>query len=230
MNPTVRSPLPLPPGLSRRSIESKTLRAKRPDTRVDLARDCLPDQTVLQRAHARADICDNAIDVTLDNRTSFHRLSALIALPARAWAPFFNSAVRALVARPLNMDVPIGVGIVLTLAMSIFETLHHPAHAYFDSALILLAFLLVGRALRRRSCAAAADFTDLRTQTVTKFLRGTELAEVPVASVRTDDLILVRPGERIAMDGVVIEGRSEIDQSLVTGETLPGSDAKDSNV
>jgi len=234
MNPTVRSPLPLPPGLSRRSIESKTLRAKRPDTRVDLARDYLPDQTVLQRAHARADICDNAIDVTLDNRAFFHWLSALMVLPARAWAPFFNSAVRALVARPLNMDVPIGVGIVLTLAMSIFETLHHPAHAYFDSALILLAFLLVGRALgkaiRRRSCAAAADFTDLRTQTVTKFLRGTELAEVPVASVRTDDLILVRPGERIAVDGVVIEGRSEIDQSLVTGETLPVSVAKDSIV
>ena len=236
MNPTVRSPLRLPPGLSRRSIESKTLLVKRMDTRVDLARDCRPDRTALQRVHARAEIRDNATDVTLNDRFFFHWLSALIALPATASvdAPFFNSAVRALVARPLNTDVPVGVGIVLTLAMSIFETLHHPAHAYFDSALMLLAFLLVGRALekaiRRRSRAAAADFADLPTQTVTKFLSGTELAEVPVVSVRTGDLILVRPGERIAVDGVVIEGRSEIDQSLVTGETLPVSVAKDSIV
>jgi Cu2+-exporting ATPase len=239
MNPTVRSLLPLPPGLTRRSIESKAL-AKRPDTRSNPAYGDPADRTTLQRAHARAEIRDNATDITLNKRDFFHWLSALIALPARACAgrPFFNSAVRALVAKRLNMDVPIGVGVVFALGMSIFETLHGPTHAYFDAALILLVFLLVGhtleKAMRRRTGAAAGNFADLRAQTVTKFVSGTELAtelaEVPAASVQSGDLILVRPGERIAVDGMVIEGRSEIDQSLVTGETLPVCVAKGSIV
>src|SRR5262249_30341798 len=123
------------------------------------------------------------------------------------------------------------VGVVLALGMSVFETLHQPTSAYFDTALILLGFLLVGRALekamRRRTRAAAGNFAAMRTQTLTKFVSDTELAEVPAASVQPGDLVLVRPGERVAVDGVVIEGRSEIDQSLVTGETLPVSVAKD---
>ena len=178
----------------------------------------------------------NATDITPEQRDFFHWLSALIALPAAAYAgrPFFSSAVRAIAARRLNMDVPISVGIVLALGMSVFETLHHAAHAYFDSALMLLTFLLVGRtleqAMRRRTRAVAGNLAALRAETATKFVSDTELAEVPVASVRPGDLVLVRPGERIAVDGVVTEGRSEIDQSLVTGETLPVSAAKDSMV
>jgi P-type Cu2+ transporter len=178
----------------------------------------------------------NATDITPEQRDFFHWLSALIALPAAAYAgrPFFSSAVRAIAAQRLNMDVPISVGVVLALGMSVFETLHHAAHAYFDSALMLLTFLLVGRtleqAMRRRTRAVAGNLAALRAETATKFVSDTELAEVPVASVRPGDLVLVRPGERIAVDGVVTEGRSEIDQSLVTGETLPVSAAKDSMV
>ena len=172
MNPRVRSPLPLPQGLTRRSIESKTL-ANRTDTRVNPAYDSPPDRATLQRAYAEAEIRDSTTDITL-NKRDFHWLSALVALPARACAgrPFFNSAVRALVAKRLDIDVPIGIAVVLALGLSIFETSHHPTHAYFDSALILTAFLLVGpaleKAMRRRTRAAARDFADLRTQTVTK--------------------------------------------------------------
>ena len=178
----------------------------------------------------------NVADIVPEQRDFLHWASALIALPAAAYAgrPFFTSAVRAVAAGRLNTDVPLSVGVMLALGTSAFETLRHAPHAYFDSALILLTFLLVGRTLEqvmlRRARAFAANLASLRAETVTKFVSDTELAEVPVASVRSGDLVRVRPGERIAVDGVVIEGRSEIDQSLVTGETLPVSVAKESVV
>ena len=81
----------------------------------------------------------NASDITPEQRDFFYWLSALIALPAAAYAgrPFFNSAIRAVKARRLNMDVPITVGVLLALGMSVVETLNHAQHAYFDSALML---------------------------------------------------------------------------------------------
>jgi P-type Cu2+ transporter len=169
----------------------------------------------------------NVSDITPEQRDFFHWLSALIALPAAAYAgrPFFHSAIRAIKARRLNMDVPITVGVLLALGMSVVETLNHAEHAYFDSALMLLTFLLVGRTLeqmmRRRTRAVAGNMAALRAETATKFVGPHELCEVPVESIKPGDLVLVRPGERIAVDGVVVQGRSQIDQSLVTGETMP---------
>ncbi|MFD2182421.1 heavy metal translocating P-type ATPase [Rhodoplanes azumiensis] len=167
----------------------------------------------------------NVTDITPEQRDFFHWLSALIALPAVAYAgqPFFRSATRALMAGRLNMDVPITLGVLLALGLSVFETLHHAEHAYFDSAVMLLTFLLAGRWLdqnmRRRTRAVAANLAALKAETATKFVGDGEISEVPVAAIRPGDLVLVRPGERIAVDGEVEDGRSEIDQSLVTGET-----------
>jgi Cu2+-exporting ATPase len=169
----------------------------------------------------------NASDITPEQRDFFHWLSALIALPAAAYAgqPFFRSAVRALMARSVNMDVPITLGVVLALGMSVVETLGHAEHAYFDSAVMLLAFLLIGRFLdqnmRRRTRTVASNLAALKAETAVKFVTPDEIREVPVTAVQAGDLVLVRPGERITVDGVVTEGRSEIDQSLVTGETAP---------
>jgi Cu2+-exporting ATPase len=169
----------------------------------------------------------NATDITPEQRDFFHWLSALIALPAAAYAgrPFFRSAVRALMALSVNMDVPITLGVVLALAMSVAETLAHAEHAYFDSAVMLLTFLLAGRYLdqnmRRRTRAFASNLAALKVETAVKFVAPEEIREVPVSAVHAGDLVLVRPGERISVDGVVTEGRSEIDQSLVTGETAP---------
>jgi len=167
----------------------------------------------------------NVTDITPEQRDFFHWLSALIALPAAAYAgqPFFRSAVRALQARSLNMDVPITLGVLLALAMSVFETLGHAEHAYFDSAIMLLTFLLAGRYLdqnmRRRTRALAGNLAALRAETAVKFVGDGEIREVPIASIHPGDLVLVRPGERVAIDGVVTEGRSDVDQSLITGET-----------
>jgi Cu2+-exporting ATPase len=114
--------------------------------------------------------------------------------------------------------------------MSVVETLNHAEHAYFDSAMMLLAFLLVGRVLdqnvRRRTRAVAGNLAALKAETAVKFVSADEISEVPVAAIAPGDRVLVRPGERIAVDGVIIEGRSEVDQSLVTGETAPAAVAK----
>src|SRR6516164_5778200 len=93
-------------------------------------------------------------------RDLFHWLSALIALPCAAYAgmPFFTSAARALRSGSLNMDVPISLGVVLALALSIFQTIAHERAAYFDSALMLLAFLLAGRTLDQHMRRRARDF------------------------------------------------------------------------
>jgi Cu2+-exporting ATPase len=167
----------------------------------------------------------NASDITPETRDFFHWLSALIALPTAAYSgrPFFDSAIRALKARSVNMDVPITLGILLALGMSVVETLNHAEHAYFDSAVMLIFFLLIGRwldqAMRRKTRAFAGNLAALKGETAVKYISATELREVPVAAIAPGDLLLVRPGERIAADGVVDSGRSQIDQSLITGET-----------
>lgn len=169
----------------------------------------------------------NVTDMIPEQRDFFHWVSALIALPAAAYSgqPFFRSAFRALRARTTNMDVPISIGIVLALAMSVVETIHHAEHAYFDAALMLITFLVAGRyldqSMRRRTRAVAGNLAALKAETATKFVGADEISEVPIAAVQAGDIVLLRPGERSAVDGSVIEGQSKIDQSLITGETLP---------
>ena len=171
----------------------------------------------------------NVTDIDSETRDFFHWLSALIALPAAGYAgrPFFESAVRALRAGRMNMDVPITLGVVLALAMSVVETLHHATHAYFDGAVMLLFFLLVGRFLdqnmRRRTRTFAENLAALKRETAAKIWPDGAVRETPLSAVRPGDRVLVRPGERVAVDGVVEEGRSELDQSLVTGETALAS-------
>src|ERR1700757_775617 len=168
----------------------------------------------------------NVSDMLPEQRDFFHWLSALIALPAAAYAgqPFFRSASRALSAKSTNMDVPISIGVTLALGMSVVETIHHAEHAYFDAAIMLLTFLLVGRVLdqnmRRRTRAVAGNLAALKAETAAKFLGPDEISVVPVAAIHPGDIVLLRPGERCAVDGTVIDGRSEIDQSLITGETI----------
>ena len=160
-------------------------------------------------------------------RDLFHWLSALIALPCAAYAglPFFESAARALKARSLNMDVPISLGVTLALAMSLLQTLAHERTTYFESALMLLMFLLAGRFLdqrmRRRTRDFATNLSVIRADRALKLIEGGEAVETPVGAIHPGDLVLVRAGERIAVDGAVEDGRSDVDQSLVTGETAP---------
>jgi Cu2+-exporting ATPase len=168
----------------------------------------------------------NVSDMTQETRDLFHWLSALIALPAAAYAgqPFFQSAFRVLRKRQVNMDVPISIGVSLALGLSVYETAIHAPHAYFDSAIMLLFFLLIGRyldlAMRRKTRVLAGNLASLKAEFAHRLDASGELTQVPVAALRRSDRVLVRPGERIPADGVVINGASEIDEGLVTGETL----------
>ncbi len=169
----------------------------------------------------------NVTDITPETRDLFHWLSAAIALPAAAYAgqPFFRSAWTALKARHTNMDVPVSLGILLALGLSLYETVHHAEHAYFDSAIMLIFFLLCGRVLdqmmRRRARAVAGNLAALKSDTAYRLMDNGELVQVPSAALRVGDRILVRAGERIAADGVVISGQAHLDESLITGETTP---------
>lgn len=160
-------------------------------------------------------------------RDLFHWLSALIALPAIAYAgqPFFRSAWTALSHRRTNMDVPISIGVILATALSLYETMTGGAHAYFDSAIMLLFFLLTGRWLD-------AVMRDRARDGVTALLRNTAPGALvreaggstrwlTAADLRPGMEMLVAAGERLAADGAIISGRSHIDCALLTGESLP---------
>ncbi|WP_107988983.1 heavy metal translocating P-type ATPase [Breoghania corrubedonensis] len=167
----------------------------------------------------------NVTDITPETRDFFHWLSALIALPVVAYAgrPFFVSAWAALKARSLNMDVPISIGVTLAVAMSMLQTIQHAEDVYFDSAVMLLFFLLIGRYLdqnmRRRTRSFAENLAALRAETARLIRPDGSTGDVPLSQVEPGMLVLVAAGERVSVDGVIEEGTSEIDQSLVTGET-----------
>ena len=167
----------------------------------------------------------NVSDMIPEQRDFFHWLSALIALPAAAYAgqPFFRSALARAAHRQRQHGCADPIGVILALGMSVVETINHAEHAYFDAAIMLLTFLLVGRyldqSMRRRTRAVAGNLAALKAETATKFVGADEISQVPVAAIDPGDIVLLRPGERCAVDGTVIEGRSEIDQSLITGET-----------
>ena len=160
-------------------------------------------------------------------RDLFHWISALIALPAIVYAgqPFFRSAVRALTARTLNMDVPISLAVILAAGMSLFETATHGEHAWFDAAIGLLFFLLVGRYLDHRmrgvARSAAARLLALSARSAMRLEPDGTAIHVPVGEIAPGDRVCIAVGERVPVDATILEGASDIDKSLLTGETAP---------
>ena len=160
-------------------------------------------------------------------RELMHWVSALVAMPAIAYAgqPFFRSAFAALRQGRTNMDVPISIGVTLVTLMSLVETINGEEHAYFDSAVSLIFFLLIGRVLdhfaRGRARQAAEQLVTLRSNDVAVLQPdGTLLRQSP-ETIAPGALVLVAEGERIGVDGIVERGQSPVDTALVTGESLP---------
>lgn len=160
-------------------------------------------------------------------RTLFHWIQGAIAIPAIVYCgqPFYQSAWRALKQRHTNMDVPISIAVILATLMSLFETLTHGTHSYFDSGVMLLFFLLIGRYLetraRGRARSAAQDVLQLMTGTATERLADGTTRTLPLAEITEGMVLLVAAGEKMGADGEIIAGSSEVDTSLITGETLP---------
>ena len=160
-------------------------------------------------------------------RELLYWFSALVALPAIAYAgwPFFRSAVSALAHGRANMDVPISLAVIIAAGMSVYETATGGRYAYFDAAVTLLFFLLIGRYLdsRARSLARSAGERLVALMATAATVEEPSGARrlLPPASVKPGMIVIAAPGERIAIDGRVREGMSDIDMSLITGETIP---------
>jgi Cu2+-exporting ATPase len=159
-------------------------------------------------------------------RDLFHFISGVIALPTVIFCgqPFFRSAWASLRRGKLGMDVPISLALILASSISVYETLHSGEKAYFDAAVMLSFFLLIGRYLDHRSRAlarsAAEELAALEVPRAIVLDQGREVV-LPIAQVAVGDLVLVRPGGRMPVDGLVVAGTSETDRGLLTGESLP---------
>ncbi len=153
--------------------------------------------------------------------------SGLIATPCAIYAgmPFFQSAWRSLRVGRANMDVPISIGVILTLGISFAETLLHGRDTYFDAAISLLFLLLIGRwldhTLRSKARGAAADLLAMQAPAATVLTADGVQHRRPLAEIAVGDLILVRPGEHLPVDARIEAGVSELDNALLTGESRP---------
>jgi len=164
-----------------------------------------------------------------DNSTRllFHWLSALIAIPAVVYAGrfFFRSAWYALRSGKSNMDVPISVGISLACIMSLYDTVMKADQVYFEAAIMLVFFLLIGRTvdhlMRQRAASAVDGLQSLEPLSAQRCLPDGSCKRVKTSALVAGDRIIVSPGERIPADGTVVSGISEINTELVDGESLP---------
>lgn len=169
-------------------------------------------------------------------RDLMHWLSALITLPAVAYAgvPFYRSAITALRAWRTNMDVPISLAVLLASGMSLFETMRGGEHVYFDSAITLLFFLLVGRYLDSRARGRARSMGEhllaLSATAVTILNENGSHSVLPPTKVKPEMHALISAGERISVDGKVIDGTSDIDTQLINGESIPSVAKPDTSV
>jgi len=139
-------------------------------------------------------------------------------------APFYAAAWSAVRHGSANMNTLIALGTGAAFLYSLWETLRGGRMVYFEAATVIIALILLGRMLeagaRTKASAAIRRLMELQPATARVVRDGAEV-ELPVAKVRVGDTLVVRPGERIAVDGAVLDGESAVDESMLTGESLP---------
>ena len=156
----------------------------------------------------------------------WHWTQHLLATPIVLWAgmPFFVKAYKLVKQRTTNMDSLIAMGVGASYGYSMVSLLMGRRGLYFDSATGIITFVLIGRYLEEKAKgkahASIRALVDLQPQNAT-LLKGRKEVLVPIEQVSINDILLIRPGEKIPTDGVVIEGLSTVDESMVTGESLP---------
>lgn len=160
-------------------------------------------------------------------RDMFHWISAMIAAPALIYGGrfYYQSAWNAVRRGRTNMDVPIALAITLSYAVSLWETMHHGQHAWFDATVSLLFFLLIGRTLdhlmRERARASISGLARLSPRGAMVLGADDSREYRPVSDIRPGDRIAIAAGERIPVDGIVESGASDLDVSIVNGESAP---------
>ena len=164
--------------------------------------------------------------ITNEYRMLFRWLSFGLAVPAVAWcaAVFYRGAWGAVRTRTLHMDLPIAIGILAGFVQGAVNTIRGSGEIYFDSVTALIFFLLVGRFLQRRQQRAAASSTELMfslAPSTARLVEADGIREVPLEALTPGSLVEARAGDSVPADGVVIDGSSTLDRSLLTGESLP---------
>lgn len=164
---------------------------------------------------------------TNDTTTQFfHMISGLIAIPAVAFSgrPFFRSALNALFAKRLNMDVPISLAIILALGMSIYESFTNGAEAYFDAAVTLLFFLLIGRYLdhlmREKARNAVKQLSKLMSRGSILIHKDGSEDYIELEDIKPGMKLRINTGERMPVDCKLYSGETDIDRSMVNGESM----------
>ena len=157
-------------------------------------------------------------------------LQLALATPVQFWlgARFYRAGWKAAKARAGNMDLLVALGTSAAYGLSLYLLLAHAEHGmphlYFESSAVVITLVLLGKWLetraKRQTTAAIRALNALRPDTARVRHKGQD-RQVLIGHVRKDDLVVVLPGERVPVDGVVLEGASQIDESLITGESLP---------
>jgi Cu2+-exporting ATPase len=152
----------------------------------------------------------------------------LLATPAVLWSGqiFFVGAYRALRHRVLDMSVLVALSVGTGYLFSVAATFFFPGEVFYEASVVLLVFVLFGHWMEMRARAGASDairaLLDLAPPHAT-VLRNSQPVEVPTAEIQVGDLVLVRPGDKLPVDGVVTEGESSVDESMITGESVPAT-------
>lgn len=150
----------------------------------------------------------------------------ILATPAVLWGGqmFFVGAYRALKNRTLDMSVLVALSVGAGYLFSIAATFLFEGEVFYEASVVLLAFVLFGHWMEMRARAGASDairaLLDLAPPKAT-VIRNGQPVEVPTSDVLLDDIVLIRPGDKIPVDGVVTEGESSVDESMITGESVP---------
>ncbi|MDR1648289.1 MAG: heavy metal translocating P-type ATPase [Zoogloeaceae bacterium] len=169
-------------------------------------------------------------EMTLDIETLIRWASLLLTLPVVLYsaAPFFRGAWRDLRFCRVGMDVPVALGVGGTFVASVWATLTQGGEVYFDSVAMFVFFLLGGRYLEMNARQKAVSVTEALARLMPAFCQrlpdfpaSRQPEQAMAADLRVDDAVLVRPGETIPADGRVLEGESQVDEALLTGESRP---------
>lgn len=171
-------------------------------------------------------------DMSPSLRNTFFWLAAVVSIPCTLFGsqPFFRSALRSLSKASTNMDVPISLAILLSLALSLYETVVHGAETYFDAAVMLTFLLLIGRyldfLLRDRARSAAQHLIAMQAVPARRLGAGGHVETVAARDLAPGDRVVLASGERAPVDGLIEDQDTEADLSLVTGESVPVPVAK----
>lgn len=166
----------------------------------------------------------------------FRWASMLVAVPAVLWAgkPFFAGAINGLRAKTLHMDVPVSLALIGTIVSGVWNTVTGRGHVYFDSVTMLVFLLLTARWVQMRALRASSEASELLFSLAPSKARLVEsdgsTREVPVEALVPGQTVEVLAGETLAADGVVVQGQSRLNVSLLTGETKPISVEQGSEV